>query len=161
MLVIPIVGARLGWTRVRDAAVERLGPPVPAGRRTRSRQAKYSVLQDDYHERVARRFGLARGEKGCEAVHEAIDRAKAAEARERLAVTETERAEAATAQTYLDEIVAVDARDAAEAQRAAAVDEAERARRMAAEAEQYRTEVSRDAAAVVDLARKLPELRRA
>ena len=117
-----------------------------------SSHAKYSVLQDDYHERVARRFRLARGEKGSEVVHEAIDRAKAAEARERLAITETERAEAVTAQAYLDQIVAVDARDAAEAQRAAAVDEAERARRMAAEAEQYRTEDSRDAAAVVDKA---------
>ena len=56
------------------------------GRAHRSTQAgkgrrKYRTLQDDYHAQVGQRYGLARGEIGSRATHQAIDRARAAEAR--------------------------------------------------------------------------------
>ena len=69
---------RVGWCAVRDAAVSRICGGGRAGNR-------YRVLQDDFHENVSRRFGLGRGEVGSEAVHEAIDRVKAVEARTRRA----------------------------------------------------------------------------
>ena len=72
---------RIGWCAVRDAAVSRICGGGRAG-------SKYRVLQDDFHANVSRRFGLGRGEVGSEAVHEAIDRVKAVEARTRLAQRE-------------------------------------------------------------------------
>ena len=78
-------GGRIGWCAVRDAAVSK----ICGGRRAGSR---YRVLQDDLHARVSHRFGLGRGEVGSEALHEAIDRAKAVEARARLAQREAAQA---------------------------------------------------------------------
>ena len=69
---------RIGWCAVRDAAVARICGGGRAG-------SKYRVLQDDFHACVSHRFGLGRGEVGSEAVHEAIDRVKAVEARTRQA----------------------------------------------------------------------------
>ena len=77
VLGVPIdAEGRLGWCRVRDEAVGRIGP-TQAGKGRR----KYRTLQDDYHAQVGQRYGLARGEIGSRATHQAIDRARAAEAR--------------------------------------------------------------------------------
>ena len=76
---------RIGWCAVRDAAVSRICGGGRAG-------SKYRVLQDDLHARVSQRFGLGRGEVGSEALHEAIDRVKAVEARTRLAQREAAQA---------------------------------------------------------------------
>ena len=80
-VIVPVHGGRLGWTGVRNAAAARAvreGTADPE----RGRKSKYAALQDDYQARVGRRFGLDRGRVGSEAKLEAIDRAKAVEARE-------------------------------------------------------------------------------
>ena len=100
-VVVPVHKGRLGWTRVRDAAAVRAveqGTSDPE----RGRKSKYAALQDDYQARVGRRFGLGRGRVGSEAKHEAIDRAKAVEAREAHARASTAKLQA-TAQEYRDE----------------------------------------------------------
>ena len=76
---------RVGWCAVRDEAVARICGGGPSG-------SKYRVLQDDFHARVSQRFGLGRGAVGSAAVHEAVDRVKAAEARTRLAQREAAQA---------------------------------------------------------------------
>ena len=72
---------RVGWCAVRDEAVARICGGGPSG-------SKYRVLQDGFHARVSHRFGLGRGAVGSEALHEAVDRVKAVEARTRLAQRE-------------------------------------------------------------------------
>ena len=71
-------GGRIGWCARRDQAVSRICAGDPAG-------SRYRVLQDDLYAQVSLHFGLGRGVVGSEAQHEAIDRAKALEARARKA----------------------------------------------------------------------------
>ena len=59
----------IGWTAVRDRFSA--GPGRAADRMSR--------MQDSFHAEVASRFGIERGEVGSQAVHEEIDRRKAAE----------------------------------------------------------------------------------
>ena len=100
-VIVPVHKGRLGWTGVRDAAAARA---VEAGTANpeRGRRSKYSALQDDYQARVGRRFGLSRGRVGSEAKHDAIDRAKAVEAREERARASAAALEA-EAEKYRDE----------------------------------------------------------
>ena len=100
VLAIPIHEGKLGWCAVRDASLERIeerqvreaaerDEPLPK-RRKGSR--RYALLQDDFHARVGREFGLDRGERSSGRRHEAIDRAVSAEIREQQAVARIDQA---------------------------------------------------------------------
>ncbi len=87
IVAIPIHDGKLGWSGVRDAAIKRIedrrakeaekaGKPPPTRRKG---QRRYTLLQDDFHERVGRAFELGRGDRSNAALHEAIDRKAAFE----------------------------------------------------------------------------------
>ena len=106
-LVIPIgEDRRLGWCKVRDGASQRFRDPVRKAhkevvRKVReqredgeevadppplSTKSRYGVLEDLLYYRVSRGYELERGEVGSKAAHEQINRTKATERRQGLAV---------------------------------------------------------------------------
>ena len=117
-LVVPIDSrGRVGWCAVRDESCRRLRPlvdemRVKAQKRIDERRAdgevvadlpppstksRYGVLQDYVYFKVSRGFGLERGEVGSQAVHQDVDRTKAAETALLLAQTRHAKIEARTA----------------------------------------------------------------
>lgn len=91
LLFIPLhTPDRLGWTHVRDNALKRLGY-----KRLPKVKKRLSCLQDDYHEKVGKHFGLARGFVGSNRRQEPVDRAKALERRAVVAARQHAAAEAA------------------------------------------------------------------
>ena len=108
VVAIPVHEGRLGWCAVRDAALARIEKQAAreAGERgeeppkRRKGTRRYALLQDDFHERVGRHFGLERGERASGRRHQEIDRgvaievrAEQAEERERVANEGAEAAE--------------------------------------------------------------------
>ena len=74
-------GVVLGWKALRGQLAGRNGAPPRRGKAAGAKEM--SAIQDSYHEAVGQHFGLARGERGSEAKHQAVDRQKSLDAREK------------------------------------------------------------------------------
>ena len=89
---VPIGNGKLGWVHAKDAFMDRfLGVKSTRVRNKKNASAQYQALQDDFHEKVGKRFGLERGARDGRIVYEEhIDRAIALEEREKITRREAE-----------------------------------------------------------------------
>ena len=136
VLLVPVSNdGRLGWTRVQEEAMVRLGAGKE-GQVFKYGQV-YGSMQDAYYDHVSRHFGLGRGEEGSEAEHKRPDRIKAQAIKEGYAEDRRKRAEAdleETREAVADEVADAELKRAtfeAEADAAARRREQEQAGRQA------------------------------
>ena len=91
VLVVPIASdGTLAWKHVCSEAHARFRGERPGPKRKMGDW--YTSLQDDLHERLSKRYGLTRGERGSKATHKAISRQKAAERATAIAKKQAKRA---------------------------------------------------------------------